>query len=95
MIGVLPYLELPVCLPAGEGLPDKVVAGKFWPTQIGAYHSSYYEERTLIYYSGQPFLIDLPEAMYEDKVKQYFELVNKPASNPKGSLYPPNKPVRN
>lgn len=81
---ILPYLELPVCMPGlQEGEiqnPDKIVSGKFWPTNIVAYHSSYFEERTMIYLAnGQPFLIELNIADYEDKIKQYFELINKPA----------------
>jgi hypothetical protein len=80
---MLPYLELPLCL---QGLqegeinnPDKVVSGKFFPTTITAYHESYYE-RTMIYLSnGQPFLIELTVSEYEEKIRQYFELINKPA----------------
>ena len=81
---LLPYLELPVCMPGlQEGEiqnPDKVVPGKFWPTTIVAYHQSYFEERTMIYLAnGQPFLIELNITDYENKIKQYFELINKPA----------------
>ena len=81
---MLPFLELPVCLPGlqeGEiNNPDKVVSGRFFPTTIVAYHQSYFEERTMIYLqNGQPFLIELTVPDYEDKVRQYFELINKPA----------------
>lgn len=81
---MLPFLELPVCLPGlqeGEiNNPDKVVSGKFFPTTIVAYHPSYFEERTMIYLqNGQPFLIELTASEYEDKIRQYFELINKSA----------------
>jgi hypothetical protein len=78
-ITALPYLILPICLPGIEGDDDKIVDGKFWPTNIGAYHESYSGTRTLIYGNGQPFLIQLTIPEYEDKIKQYFELINKPA----------------
>lgn len=83
---MLPYLELPVCLPGlqeGDVVnPDKVVPGKFWPTTIVAYHTSYFEERTMIYLqNGQPFLIELTVDAYENNIKKYYELINTPAKS--------------
>jgi hypothetical protein len=81
---ILPYLELPVCLPGLEetGNPDKVVSGKFQPSQIVAYHESYYTERTMIYLAnGQPFLLELSSAAYEDKIKSYWNLITRESKN--------------
>lgn len=83
MYGV--YLELPVCMPGLPpsddnhlGNPDKVVAGKFLPASISAYHQSYFEDRVMIYLScGQPFLIELTIEAYESKIKSYWELVSR------------------
>ena len=73
---LLPFLELPVCLPGEPDKEDKIVPGRFYPTTIVAYHESFYGDRILIYLqNGQPFLIGLSIFDYEEKIKGYFDLI--------------------
>jgi hypothetical protein len=73
---ILPYLELPVCIGYGEGTESKVVKGKFQPSRITAYHQGYYDEVGMfIYQDGQLFQINLTIELFEDRLKQYWSML--------------------
>ena len=91
MINMLPFLELEIGLPGLKEKdvdnPDKIVIGNFLPTTLVAYHPAYWEENTMIYLNnGQPFLLAMTVEVYEDKIKQYFELINKPVQPQKNGM---------
>ncbi len=72
---ILPYLELPVAI-GYAGQEDKVVKGKFQPSQITHYHEGFYDVGIFIYIDGQPTQIALSLVEYEQKIQAYWALIS-------------------
>lgn len=84
---MLPYLELPVILPAIESIPEKVVPGKFLPMQVVVYHEIDEDQMMIYLQNGQPFLIGLKVSEYESKIKAYYDLISKPQGKEQGRIH--------
>jgi hypothetical protein len=77
---MLPYLELPLYLPAMDDTPAKVVTGKFIPMPLPVLYHEISDNQTIVYLqSGQPFIAQLSVADYEAKITAYYKLISQTA----------------
>lgn len=74
-----PYLELPVAI-GYAGQHDKIVIGKFQPSQVTHYHEGYHPVGIFIYIGGAPIQIALSIKEYEAQIVAYWDKIYTEAS---------------
>lgn len=76
---ITPYLTIPISLPGDENLknPDRTVDCKILPSQVLAYHEGYAWGTCLYLSTGQAFMSTLTPAQYEERVRKYWDQLNK------------------
>jgi hypothetical protein len=74
---MLPYLEVSVIIGISE-TETKSVLCRLYPTTVQAYHEGYTDKQTILYLqSGSTVAVSLSLKEYEEKVRQYCDLISK------------------